>query len=172
MYVDIGFCTWVSPHGFFTGLTMDDYAPLVRAGRDAVLNTLRYDGGMPYLSLLHTLCRPSPTIPYTHSHAFPPTPTHSHPLPPPRIAGVGDIESRISSELVITPKMWEERYGLMHGAAFGLSHGLGQLAALRPANEDTKVKGLYFVGASTRPGNGVPLAMISAKLTAEKILFG
>lgn len=36
----------------------------------------------------------------------------------------------------------------------------------------SQVKGLYFVGASTRPGNGVPLAMISAKLTAEKILFG
>ena len=52
---------------------------------------------------------------------------------------MGDIESRISSELVITPSMWEERYGLKHGAAFGLSHGLGQLAALRPSNTDSKV---------------------------------
>lgn len=62
-----------------------------------------------------------------------------------RVAGVGDIESRISSELVITPSMWAERYGLKHGAAFGLSHGLGQLAALRPSNVDSKVRYALFL---------------------------
>lgn len=30
--------------------------------------------------------------------------------------------------------------------------------------------GLYFVGASTRPGNGVPLCLIGAKLTAQRVL--
>ncbi len=40
----------------------------------------------------------------------------------------------------------------------------------RPANRDASVEGLYFVGASTRPGNGVPLCFISAKLTANRVL--
>ena len=54
--------------------------------------------------------------------------------------------------------------------AFGLAHGLDQLSIFRPANKDARVPGLYFVGASTRPGNGVPLCLIGAKLTAERIL--
>jgi phytoene desaturase (3,4-didehydrolycopene-forming) len=56
-----------------------------------------------------------------------------------------------------------------HGAAFGLSHGLSQLAALRPPVSDAKLPGLYFTGASCRPGNGVPLVLIGSKLTAEAI---
>jgi phytoene dehydrogenase-like protein len=33
-----------------------------------------------------------------------------------------------------------------------------------------QVKGLYFVGASTRPGNGVPLVMMSAQLATQRVL--
>jgi phytoene desaturase (3,4-didehydrolycopene-forming) len=33
------------------------------------------------------------------------------------------------------------------------------------------VQGLYFCGASARPGNGVPLVLIGAQKTAEAILF-
>lgn len=44
------------------------------------------------------------------------------------------------------------------------------LSFLRPANKDKRLGGLYFVGASTRPGNGVPLCLIGAKLTAERVL--
>jgi phytoene dehydrogenase-like protein len=40
----------------------------------------------------------------------------------------------------------------------------------RPSNADPRLQGLYFVGASTRPGNGVPLCLLGAKLTAERIL--
>ena len=85
-------------------------------------------------------------------------------------AGVGDIEGMIHHEFVITPPQWEERYGVQFGAAFGLSHGLNQLSIFRPQNRDEMIKGLYFVGASTTPGNGVPLCLIGAKLTAERIL--
>jgi len=62
------------------------------------------------------------------------------------------------------------RYGLAHGAAFGLSHGLDQLAILRPAAAEPALPGFYHVGASARPGNGVPLVMIGARLAAERIL--
>ena len=83
---------------------------------------------------------------------------------------VGELRGRIIHEKVLDPKAWGEMYGLAHGAAFGLSHGLNQLAVTRPGQRDPKVKGLYYVGASTRPGNGVPLCMISGKLVANKVV--
>jgi hypothetical protein len=46
-------------------------------------------------------------------------------------SGVGDIESCITDELVITPDQWAQRYGLRHGAAFGLAHGIDQLSVFR-----------------------------------------
>jgi phytoene desaturase (3,4-didehydrolycopene-forming) len=88
-----------------------------------------------------------------------------------KAAGIADdVSTMISHEMVITPPQWKERYGVQHGAAFGLSHSLDQLSLFRPANKDEVVPGLYFVGASTRPGNGVPLSFIGAKLTSERIL--
>lgn len=84
-------------------------------------------------------------------------------------AGVELTEETIVMETVTTPPQWQQLYGLEHGAAFGMSHGLNQLAAFRPSIRDKQVQGLYFVGASTRPGNGVPLCMISAALAEELI---
>jgi phytoene dehydrogenase-like protein len=36
--------------------------------------------------------------------------------------------------------------------------------------EHPTVKGLFFVGASTRPGNGVPLVLTGAQLVADRII--
>lgn len=83
--------------------------------------------------------------------------------------GFGVVRHHIVHEEVVEPKGWKDRYGLTHGAAFGLAHGLDQLAALRPPVKDERVHGLYFVGASTRPGNGVPLVMMGSKLTSDRI---
>ena len=85
-------------------------------------------------------------------------------------ANVDFTESDIQRELVIDPSQWQEKYGVTHGAAFGLSHSLDQLSLFRPGNKDDNIRGLYFVGASTIPGNGVPLCFIGARLTAERIL--
>lgn len=87
-----------------------------------------------------------------------------------RESGVGDIGPHIRHEFVITPDQWALRYGLRYGAAFGLSHGLDQLSLFRPGTKDGRIGGLYYVGASTRPGNGVPLCLIGAKLTAQRVL--
>lgn len=60
-------------------------------------------------------------------------------------AGIGDdIAAHITQEFVITPPEWQEKYALAHGAAFGLSHGLDQLAVFRPANEDAEVRRMEF----------------------------
>eukprot|EP00890_Picochlorum_soloecismus_P006738 jgi/Picsp_1/88/NSC_00088-R1_phytoene dehydrogenase len=80
------------------------------------------------------------------------------------------LGQHIVAEKIVTPDELGAKYGLKHGAAFGLSHGLNQLSLFRPSNKEDICSGLYFTGASTRPGNGVPLCFISAKLTAERIL--
>lgn len=85
-------------------------------------------------------------------------------------SGIGNIRGSIVEETVIDPFEWQRRYGLTHGAVFGLSHGLNQLAVMRPALQDESVRGLFFAGASARPGNGVPLAMLSGRLAAARIL--
>ena len=45
------------------------------------------------------------------------------------------------------------------GAAFGLAHPMSQLVLFRPPNRDSSLRNLYFVGASTTPGNGFLLSL-------------
>jgi len=85
-------------------------------------------------------------------------------------AGMVDFESHILSESTYTPSEWKTRYNLQFGAVFGLSHGLNQLSIFRPSAQHPKIDGLYFTGASTRPGNGVPLVMIGAEQVCENII--
>ena len=87
--------------------------------------------------------------------------------------GESSVREAIASEFVYTPADWERLYNLKYGAAFGLAHGLDQISYFRPDNGprgDGHPEGLYFVGASTRPGNGVPLVLMGAKITSERIL--
>jgi phytoene desaturase len=83
--------------------------------------------------------------------------------------GVTDLNKHIRVEHWMTPDGWQQQFNLQHGAAFGLSHGFSQVGALRPSTRDAKFKNLYFVGASTQPGTGVPLVMISGQIVAERI---
>ncbi len=41
---------------------------------------------------------------------------------------------------------------------------------LRPRNRHARYRNLYFVGASTHPGTGLPAVLLSARLTTERIL--
>lgn len=86
-------------------------------------------------------------------------------------AGLTDIAEHIKHEICYTPKTWESAFHVSHGSVFGsLSHSLFQMGYFRPHNRHRKYKNLYFVGGSTHPGNGIPLVLLSAKLTAERIL--
>ncbi|MHB8575750.1 MAG: phytoene desaturase family protein, partial [Dehalococcoidia bacterium] len=84
-------------------------------------------------------------------------------------AGMTDLRDQIEVSWERTPPDWEKAYNLHHGAAFGLAHGLFQVGYFRPDNRSKRIPNLYFVGASTRPGTGVPLVMIGARLVAERI---
>jgi phytoene dehydrogenase-like protein len=84
--------------------------------------------------------------------------------------GAVDLRKHIKFEIVYQPKTWQERFHLEKGAAFGLSHNFWQVGYLRPQNRHKEYKNLYFTGASTHPGTGLPIVLLSARLTTERIL--
>lgn len=85
-------------------------------------------------------------------------------------AGYADIEEHIRFEICHTPESWVNTFNVTRGATFGsLSHSIFQMGYFRPHNRHRKYRNLYFAGGSTHPGNGVPLVLLSAKLTAERI---
>jgi phytoene desaturase len=84
--------------------------------------------------------------------------------------GIHDLEQHLKFEVNYTPLSWRKRYNLVKGATHGLGHNLTQLGYLRPRNRDGRYHNLYFVGASTHPGTGVPTALVSARLTAVRLL--
>ena len=86
-------------------------------------------------------------------------------------AGLTDIEEHIKFEICYLPKTWENSCNVTNGSVFGsLGHTIFQMGYFRPHNQHKKYKNLYFAGGSTHPGNGVPLVLLGAKLTAERIL--
>jgi phytoene desaturase len=87
-----------------------------------------------------------------------------------RTLGISDIEAHIKFEETYTPISWAKRYNLVKGSTHGLSHRLTQMAYFRPSNRHPRYENLYFVGASTHPGTGVPTAMVSGRLVAARII--
>jgi len=82
-----------------------------------------------------------------------------------------DFEQHIKFEACYTPKTWESLFNISFGSVFGsLSHKLMQMGYMRPKNQHSKYRNLFFVGGSTHPGNGIPMVLLSAKLTTEKVL--
>lgn len=84
--------------------------------------------------------------------------------------GLTDLRQHVRVERTFTPLDWRDTYGLTLGAAFGLGHNFQQVGYLRPNNRAKRLQNLYFVGASTVPGTGVPMVMIGARLVTERIL--
>ena len=85
--------------------------------------------------------------------------------------GLEDIEEHIKFEICYTPDSWESACNISRGSVFGsLAHNLLQMGYFRPHNQHNRYKNLFFVGGSTHPGNGIPNVLLSAKLTAERIL--
>ncbi|KAK9895670.1 phytoene desaturase, partial [Cystobasidium minutum MCA 4210] len=82
----------------------------------------------------------------------------------------GDFGHLIETEVVNTPMTWRDNLNLYKGSILGLSHNILQVLCLRPRLIHDSIKKLYFVGASTHPGTGVPVVVCGAKLTSEQIL--
>ena len=84
--------------------------------------------------------------------------------------GITDIDAHIKFEMTYTPLSWHKHYNLMNGSTHGLCHNLLQLAYFRPHNRHARYHNLYFVGASTHPGTGIPNALVSARLAAQRVM--
>jgi phytoene desaturase len=86
-------------------------------------------------------------------------------------AGLTYIEEHIKFEICFMPKTFESYCNVTNGSVFGsLSHTIFQMGYFRPHNRHRKYKNLYFAGGSTHPGNGVPLVLLGAQLTSERII--
>ena len=80
-----------------------------------------------------------------------------------------NITPEIVSKTIYTPEDWRDQFNLHRGSGLGLSHNMSQIGYLRPGNKDEKYSNVFYVGASTVPGAGLPMAIISSKLAFERI---
>ena len=71
---------------------------------------------------------------------------------------------------IFTPDDFKSELNAHLGSAFSLEPVLQQSAYFRAHNADTRIDGLYLVGAGTHPGAGIPGVVGSAKATARIIL--
>lgn len=91
---------------------------------------------------------------------------------------ISDLSKRINFDLeknklvkkVLSPDEWASMLNLYKGSGLGLAHGIMQVGAFRPKNKDEHFSNLYYVGASTTPGTGLPMVIISSKLVTERIV--
>jgi phytoene desaturase len=71
---------------------------------------------------------------------------------------------------IFTPDDFTSELNAWNGAAFSLEPILTQSAWFRTHNRDDKIPNLYFVGAGTHPGAGIPGVVGSAKATAALMI--
>jgi len=77
---------------------------------------------------------------------------------------VPDLREHLVSKLIFTPQDFHDRLDAFQGSAFQFEPILTQSAWFRPHNKSEDVDGLYFVGAGTHPGAGLPGVISSAKV--------
>ena len=84
---------------------------------------------------------------------------------------VPDLKSRIVHKSLYGPDDFVSDFNAWQGTALGMSHLLSQSAFFRPSAKSKKVKNLYYVGAGTQPGIGLPMCLINAEVI-YKLLSG
>jgi phytoene desaturase len=75
-----------------------------------------------------------------------------------------NLRKHVVSQFFVTPKYFRDSLLSAHGAGFSISPLLTQSAWFRFHNKSEDVAGLYFVGAGTHPGAGLPGVVLSAKV--------
>jgi len=81
-----------------------------------------------------------------------------------------ELSKHIVTRRHFTPTMFESELVAYKGSAFSVAPKLTQSAYFRPHNKDRKIPGLYFVGAGTHPGAGLPGVINSAKATVRLVV--
>jgi phytoene desaturase len=80
-----------------------------------------------------------------------------------------DLSKHIVSELMIDPVHFRDVLSSEKGAAFSVQPTLFQSAWFRPHNRSEDIPNLYFAGAGTHPGAGLPGVISSGKIVADLI---
>lgn len=80
-----------------------------------------------------------------------------------------DLAPRIMTKTLFGPNEFKTKYFSWQSSMLGPSHKLTQSAFFRTPNKSKKVKNLFYVGAHTVPGVGVPMCLISAELVYKRI---
>lgn len=80
-----------------------------------------------------------------------------------------ELRKHIVTERHIDPLYFRDTLNSYLGSAFSVEPTLLQSAWLRPHNKSEDVEGLYFVGAGTHPGAGLPGVMSSGRIVADLI---
>lgn len=83
---------------------------------------------------------------------------------------IPDLGERIVTRFHYAPPDFERDLAAHLGSAFSLTPTLLQSAYFRGHNRDARIANLYFTGAGTHPGAGIPGVVASAKATARLIL--
>lgn len=78
-----------------------------------------------------------------------------------------DVGALIETEDLLEPRTIESKTLSHKGALYGYSSNNMMAAFLRHANFSSEFGNLYFVGGSVHPGGGIPLCLLSAKITSE-----
>ncbi|MFC0522199.1 phytoene desaturase family protein [Pontibacillus salicampi] len=81
-----------------------------------------------------------------------------------------DIQPHVVEEQVYTPEDIEEQFGSYKGSIYGPASNRKVDAFRRPYNKSQDLENLYFVGASTHPGGGSPMVVLSGKNVAHSII--
>jgi phytoene desaturase len=80
------------------------------------------------------------------------------------------LTASIVTQRIFTPADFKSELNAHYGSAFSLEPRLTQSAYFRVHNRDRNIRGLYFVGAGTHPGAGIPGVVNSGKATANLII--
>ena len=84
--------------------------------------------------------------------------------------GLTDLRRSIQVLETFTPSDFKRQRNNHLGSAWGVEPKLMQTAYFRPHNRSEDVQNLYFVGASTHPGAGVPGVLLTAETTVKLVL--
>ncbi len=80
-----------------------------------------------------------------------------------------DVGQAVVTKIIYTPEEWRDQFNLHRGSALGLAHDMNQIGGFRPKNYDEQFSNLFYAGASTVPGTGLPMVLISSRLAVERI---
>ena len=83
--------------------------------------------------------------------------------------GLTDLRRSIEVLETFTPSDFKRERNNHLGSAWGVEPKLTQTAYFRPHNRSEDIKNLYFVGASTHPGAGVPGVLLTAETTVKLV---